>query len=238
MSLINTKVKLGNTPGLYEDLVAAILKDPRYKGTTKAQIDEYMQRVKWHESSVLNINQKGGGPAAGYYQIEKNSMPYAYKGLNDMLGKDYAPWYDDIKKADPNTQAAYSLAHDWMQAKGDKKVIDFSKPMDAWLNYHWRGKASDRQARINSWTEKMKTYKGVVATKPVSVNISPVQTGGLIEKPKSIIAVPTKGSAVQKPVQASNSLLKYKSALMGSILKGYNEMSDFIDRGLEAMAPK
>lgn len=81
----------------------------------------------------------------------------------------------DFAKLSEETQDIIFLA-DKAEAKDvplNKLVMGEISPQEAWLDWHWRGKAKDRPSKINLWNDR---FKETITAEPVMpMNINPFQ---------------------------------------------------------------
>lgn len=132
---------------LYDAFVTQLLKRDAYKNYTKEDFDRMMNMIETVESGGRNIAQNNG-PARGYFQIEKNTLPTAKNRL-DFMRNEYPelkgyptiniPKDNDASKLSYGEQKVLALANMIKAAVHNGDILNPTKPKEMWIKYHWAG---------------------------------------------------------------------------------------------------
>ena len=158
-----------------------------------------MDKIGYHESkSDYKAVQTEGGPGRGKYQFEIGEN----KGANTAVNRLYTYYKDNklsvpkwVKDIPPGKSVDASKLKDYQQDmlfltdKMGHPKADFSKVIngeqsttDFWLKNHWSGKDKDVNARTESFTRDLESFK--TQNKPVNNVPTPGDLYSYLAKPK------------------------------------------------------
>lgn len=142
--IINNK-NINLKANAFDATVNALLRLPQYKGFSRQDIVDYIDKVGTIESGGKNIYQKGTTKhGSGYYQIEDNSMDFSIKWLKQLSADSGVniptPSGKKAINLTKDEQMALTLAHGYGQAKAYNINMNFKDPKNTWLDTHWVGK--------------------------------------------------------------------------------------------------
>ena len=143
-----------------------------------AEIRDMMNRIAYHEtgrSMDPNQLQDGSQIGKGLYQIEENSMAkMIQRSINAYKNQrqDIPQWLTDLQEGGfsdatnlaPEMQSALALGNLLTQDGSTKALNNYFSGDDTldnlWADYHWQGKAVDRDNRVASFNSHNDLYKG------------------------------------------------------------------------------
>ena len=109
-------------------------------GLDHGQINELLNQISFHESKYENVQQGGGGPAQGYFQIEPptlKTMIKQYKNVSGLSDKNLPKWVKDLESGkatligenaiDETKQSELVLAMLYQSEGSDKRLKKYAK---------------------------------------------------------------------------------------------------------------
>lgn len=134
-------------------------------GMTIAEVEDFMNRIEYHESKGDHtMKQLGGGPGRGLFQYEidydgdRQGGSTARRSFGNWMeeeqGIDVGFIPEDFSKIGPQLQRAIFLA-DALRKGGSPKREGV---LNWWRDKHWAGSDEDRFDRTQSFIGSMKTY--------------------------------------------------------------------------------
>lgn len=146
------------------------------EGGTPSDYIDLMNKIGFHESGHTMdpfVKQIGGGPGRGRYQFEvgknKGGITAArrLKNFYDYKELPTPKWLKDVLKKNSLDASTLTPSQQDMLLLGNLKMgkgnlEDYFKGdislQDLWSKYHWSGKLSDKQKKIDSFNESMSVY--------------------------------------------------------------------------------
>lgn len=191
-------------------LISGLISHPAYSKYNPSDYYDLMDAISRTESQHRNINQEGG-PAKGYYQMEKESFPTAIqraKNYENTLGINLGIDYDNISHENyldlsKDVQQALALANmsGAARAKQDaqgnnlNEFLDPTKQKYSWLRYHWAGKQADKADRSKHWDDHLPEDKKTKTSLGEPVEIEMIDMSNVPYTPKSILKTLTQAGS-------------------------------------------
>lgn len=155
--------KVESQPSDYETMMSDF---GEHWGQTTQGMEDFMDKIAYHESKGENVYQHSGGPGAGLFQYERG------KGQGGMTARNrLAQWYQsnkmdvpswlmqenmdelgfDASKLNEEQQRMLFLADKRYDKTASLRPEAIEDASTWWADQHWRGSEKDRAKRIASF---------------------------------------------------------------------------------------
>lgn len=132
------------------------------KGLNEEQMDYMLDTISYVESKNQNIQQSGGGPGQGFFQIEDHTGSNTVETLMNQyvnVTEDTPSWlgtYEDLKDMSLEQQQDLFLAGVYQSKGSDNRLTRYAEGdqtalREIWLDDWWKGPDKDREARIKRY---------------------------------------------------------------------------------------